>query len=144
MIFRYAHRIRWLEPAGQTIVLVALGFQIFGANPAVQASNQATMMYIQALLEQHTLPEHPERAQSGIAVDRAKVVLQGMQARANEEKVKADFEKKWPTLIYIGLFVIGSAMIIIGKSASVAYSTKAPPPPPPAPEECLLPQPNAV
>jgi hypothetical protein len=122
-----ASRVRWLEPLGQLTALVALGLQFFLVNPAIEISNQASIGYIQALLEQHTLPEHPERAQTALEMDKEKVTLIDAQISAKERKVEADRERTRSSHIYIGLFVFGTIMAIIGKWASVAYSTKLPP-----------------
>jgi hypothetical protein len=118
-------RLRWLEPAGQLVVLVALGLQLFLVSPAVEISNRATLGYLQAVLEQHTLAEYPERAQSQIDVDRARVALRDAQISAQNAKAQADLQKARSSRIYVWLFIIGTLVAITGKLASVAYGTKS-------------------
>jgi hypothetical protein len=122
-----ASRVRWLEPVGQFVVLVAIGLQFFFVNPAAENVNKATAGFLQATREEQTLSEHPERAPTSFEMDRLLFALRDTQMSAQTAKAKADMDKERSSKFYVGLFILGTLMAITGKLASVAYSTKSSP-----------------
>ena len=115
-------RARWLEPFGQIVAFLAFSIQFFYVDPASYGALRASLDYQALQIEELG-------SKGGTEVGNAKetkALVQRREAglRAKELKETDDANKQaWRLWLFV-TFMIGAILTIVGKAASVRYSTK--------------------
>jgi hypothetical protein len=113
-------RARWLEPIGQTIAFVAFSLQFFVVDPASNNALRGSISYQRLLIE--GMSENPKPGTLKEAQDLVK--KRDLLETTLDEVEKDDARKSaWRGWLFL-TFGLGALLTILGKAASVKYSTR--------------------
>lgn len=113
-------KARWLEPIGQVIAFLAFSIQFFYVDPASYGALRASLDALR--LES---VEGKDSAPAGTEQEfKAQVERRVAQLNAEHSLLSDDNQRqRWRKGLFV-TFMIGALFTIIGKAASVKYSTK--------------------
>lgn len=121
-------RARWMEPAGQLLVLLGFGLQIFYLDPAKAKVFQAEVDYLRSIISDidYKVTHVMDYGSRKLTDDEMRKYLAEKIADAvniSDDTKMSRSDKSRLTLWFASLFIIGSFLVVIGKSASIKASS---------------------
>ena len=115
---------RWLEPIGQIVAFLAFSIQFFYVDPASYGALRAILDHQSRQIEE--LGSKGGGTEVGnMAETRALAERRGAAQKAKDDAEADDARKRvWRPWLFV-TFMLGAALTIVGKAASVRYSTKS-------------------
>jgi hypothetical protein len=115
-------RARWLEPIGQIAAFLAFSIQFFYVDPASYGALRAALDYQAVQIDE--LGNKGGTEVGNAKETKALVERREAGLRAKELKEADDSNKQaWRFWLFVA-FMLGAILTIVGKAASVRYSTK--------------------